>query len=256
MDLELKYYNQQEVWDNYSNNTHEIARAKEIVSYLPDEVKSVLDIGCGNGIITNMIDRELVLGMDFASVPLKNVKRNAICASIDLLPLKKNKFDLILMTEVLEHLSNQIYTKAIQEINRLKAKYLLISVPFGEDLEVNQCKCGLCGFVFNTSHHYRKFDEHWYAKEFPDYDVQLVKYTTNKIPPNLHIVQLKHYCGVYSDYKNASCPKCGGRPISPRTILKYTLGGLRLLDIKIKHLLQIQKPYHQIVLLIRNDKVI
>ena len=251
MDLELKYYNQQDVWDNYYENANETARAKEIVSYLPDEVKFILDIGCGNGIITNMIDKEFVLGMDFASVPLKNVKKNAICASINSLPLRENKFDLIITTEVLEHLSDQIYTKAVQEINRLKAKYLLITVPFEENLEVNQCKCSSCGFTFNAVHHYRKFDEQWYTKEFPDYEIQFVKYTTYKIPPNLRIVQLKHHCGVYSGYKNASCPKCGGRPISSRTYLRYMFGGLSLLDNKIKSLLRMQKPYHQIVLLVR-----
>ena len=49
MDLELKYYNQKGVWDAYSKNTNEIARAREVVSCIPDDVKTVLDIGCGNG---------------------------------------------------------------------------------------------------------------------------------------------------------------------------------------------------------------
>ncbi len=251
MDLELKYYNQKEIWDAYSKNINETARAKEIVSYVPDDAKTVLDIGCGNGIVTNMINKEFVLGMDFAIIPLRNVNKNAIRASIDSIPLKENKFDLIIMTEVLEHLSDQIYTKAVQEINRLKAKYLLITVPFEENLESEQCKCGSCGFIFNASHHYRRFSEQWYVEEFPDYDAQFVKYSTYKIPLNPYIIQLKHQCGLYSDFKNGSCPKCGGRPSSPQIFLRYAFGGMNILDSKLKSLFRIQKPYHQIVLLMR-----
>lgn len=184
MDLELKYYNQKGVWDAYSKNINEIARAREVVSCIPDEAKTVLDIGCGNGIVTNMINKEFVLGMDFAIIPLKNVKKSAICASINSIPLKENKFNLIIMTEVLEHLSDQIYIKAIHEINRLKAKYLLITVPFKENLDADQCKCVSCGFIFNASHHYRRFSEEWYVEKFPDYNVQFVKYTSLKIPKN------------------------------------------------------------------------
>lgn len=251
MDLELKYYNQKEVWDAYSKNINEIARAREVVSCIPDDVKTVLDIGCGNGIVTNMINKEFVLGMDFAIIPLKNVKKNAICASINSIPLKEHKFNLIIMTEVLEHLSDQIYIKAIQEINRIKAKYLLITVPFEENLEADQCKCGSCGFIFNASHHYRRFNEGWYDESFPNYDVQFVKYASYKIPENPYLIQLKHHCKVYLGFKNGSCPNCGGRPISPRTFPRYVIGGLTLFDSMLKRLLQIQKPYHQIVLLTR-----
>lgn len=251
MDLELKYYNQKEVWDAYSKKNNEIARSREVVSCVPDEAKNVLDIGCGNGIVTNMINKEFVLGMDFAIVPLRNVKKNAICASINSIPLKENKFNLIIMTEVLEHLSDQIYTKAIQEINRLNAKYLLITVPFEENLEADQCKCSSCGFIFNASHHCQRFSEEWYVEKFPDYNVQFVKYTSCKIPQNSYIIQLKHQCEVYLGFKNGSCPKCGGRPVSPQTFLRYVFGGLTLLDSKLKNILKIQKPYHQIVLLTR-----
>jgi len=224
MELELKYYNQKDIWDIcYSGNINENHRAKEVVSYIPEEVKSVLDIGCGNGIITNMINKEIVLGMDFAAIPLKNVKKDVICASIDSIPIREYKFDLIIMTEVLEHISNQIYAEAIQEINRLGAKYLLITVPFNENLEMEQCKCSSCGFIFNASHHYQKFADQWYAKEFPDYKVQFVKNTTYRVPFNPHIVRLKHLFGVYSGFKYGSCPKCGGRPVSPKVILRYAL---------------------------------
>ena len=251
MDLELKHYNQKEVWEIYAENTTEIARAKETVTYIPDEVASVLDIGCGNGIITNLIDREVVIGMDFADLPLRNVKKDAIRASIDSLPFKEGTFDLVLMTEVLEHLPNRVYRKALREIGRLQAKYLLISIPFEENLEANQCKCGSCGSIFHPAHHYRTFNEDWFVEEFPDYDAMLVRYTTYKTAPNPHLVRLRHRCRTYSGYRNASCPECGGRAAQPRIILRYAFGALDLLDKKVKESFRITRPCHQVVLLMR-----
>lgn len=255
MDLELNYYNQKRIWDVYSNNLNETNRAKEIVRSLPNDVESVLDIGCGNGILTNMINKKFVLGIDFAVVPLKNVKNNAICASITSLPIKKRKFDLILTTEVLEHLCDQDYIKALQEINNHMAKYLMITVPFEEDLEAAKCKCRSCKFIFNAFHHYRKFTKNWYIQEFPDYDVVFVKYSSPRILPNSRIIQLKHDFGVYTYSDSFCCPKCGGRPLQPHRIFRMIFGGLNLLDKKIKIILRLQRPYHQIVLLQRkNDK--
>ena len=49
INIELKYYDQKEVWKGYDNNITEINRAKKTINLIPDDVKSVLDIGCGNG---------------------------------------------------------------------------------------------------------------------------------------------------------------------------------------------------------------
>ena len=251
MELEMRHYNRREVWEIYAENTTEIARAKETVTYIPDEVASVLDIGCGNGIITNLIDREVVIGMDFADLPLKNVKKSAVRAGIDSLPFKEGTFDLVLMTEVLEHLPESVCRKALREIARLQAKYLLISVPFEENLEANQCKCNSCGSIFHSAHHYRTFNEDWFVEEFPGYDAQFVRYTTYKTAPNPYLVRLRHRCRTYSGYRNASCPECGGRAAQPRIALRYAFGALDLLDRKVKESFRITRPCHQVVLLMR-----
>lgn len=251
MDFELKYYNQNEVWNNYVNNSKEIRRAEEILRYIPGDVSSILDIGCGNGIVTNMINKECVIGMDFAITPLKNVKKSAVCGSIHSLPFKENMLDLILMTEVLEHLNDKIYKKAIKEINRLKPKYLMISVPFDENLEEGLCKCGSCGTLFNVAHHYRSFNEKWYSNEFPDYKVQFANYSSHITPQNRYILKLMHFCGAYNGFQYAVCPECGNKPVAPQVLLKYTLTGINYIDKAVKKVFRIQKPYHQVILLKR-----
>jgi len=247
--LELKYYNQVEIWDNYISNQQEINRARETLKFIPASVESVLDIGCGNGTLTNLINRQLVVGLDFARIPLNSVKGNAIQASIDALPIKSKKFDLVLLTEVLEHLQDDLYARAIKDIQRLDAEYLLITVPFNENLSIGLCKCELCGHLFNTSHHYRSFNENWFNFAFPKYRLEKIDYASYRCPENEMLISLRQKLGVYSQSNTSVCNKCGGRPIPPKQLVRYMLGGLNLVDHYFKNLAKIKRPYHQIVLL-------
>jgi 2-polyprenyl-3-methyl-5-hydroxy-6-metoxy-1,4-benzoquinol methylase len=253
--IELKYYDQKEVWKGYDNNVTEIKRAKKVINLIPDDVKSVLDIGCGNGIVTNMIRKSFVVGLDFAKIPLSQVKTSVIQASIDRLPIKSKKFDLIILTEVLEHLDDEIYIKAIEEIKRLKANYLLITVPYNENVELGLCKCSVCGNLFNASHHYRKFDNSWFNREFSEYGLEKIEYASYGTPPNEKLVKLKYKFDVYSYSDVAVCNKCGNRPIRPNKILRYLFSGLNVPDTAIKRMFKIQMPYHQMVLLRRRNSV-
>lgn len=247
--IELKYYNQEEVWDKYHDNISEINRGKEIVDLIPKNVTSVIDIGCGNGIVTNMINKSFVVGLDFAKIPLVQVNKNKILAAIDLLPVKSKKFDLILLCEVLEHLDDGAYNKTIREIKRLSSPYLIISVPFEENVDLSRCKCDSCGNYFNINHHYRTFDIDTVKGEFPEYVVEKIKYTSCRISSNEKLIKLKHKFGVYLYSDVAVCNKCGGHPMKPNRILRYVFGVLSATDnIKNKYL-KIKKPYHVIMLL-------
>ena len=249
MNIELKYYDQKEVWKKYDNNVKKINRAKKVINHITDDVKSVLDIGCGNGIVTNMIEKPFVVGLDFAKIPLAQVKTNAIQASFVALPIKSKIFDLIILTEVLEHLDDETYIKAIEEIKRLKGNYLLITVPFNQNLELDLCKCSAYGNLFLESHHYRKFDNSWFNKEFPEYDLVKTEYDRYSGPANEKLAKLRYKFGVYSYSDIAVCNKCGNRPIRPNRILRYIFSGLNFLDATIKRFFKIQRPYHQMVLL-------
>lgn len=246
--IELEYYNKKNVWNNYNNNPVEINRAKKVISLIPKDVKSILDIGCGNGIITNMIEKPYVVGIDFAKIPLSRLKTDAIQASIDELPVKSAKFDLIILTEVLEHLNNETYNNAINEINRLNGKYLLITVPFNENVELSLCKCRDCGHLFNINHHYLKFNNKFH-EVFPEYELINSEFDSYRIPISEKIVKLKHLCGVYLHSDNAICNRCGNPSTPPNLLLRYAFSALSLIDCFRNKLFQNRKPYHQMVLL-------
>lgn len=97
-----------------------------------EEVESIIDIGCGEGFIVNCLNRTNITGVDISKKALnvakqKNPGCNFCAGSIYDLSFKKSSFDLIIATEVLEHLENP--EKALREIKRISKKYCIFSVP-------------------------------------------------------------------------------------------------------------------------------
>ncbi|OGH24796.1 MAG: hypothetical protein A3B47_00245 [Candidatus Levybacteria bacterium RIFCSPLOWO2_01_FULL_39_24] len=102
----------------------------------PLNADSILDAGCGEGFTMNKL-RENGLGKKIEGVeyskesidfgkklfPNLTIKQGSVYD----LPYKDNSFDLIICTEVLEHLESP--TKALKEMLRVSNKYLVISVP-------------------------------------------------------------------------------------------------------------------------------
>ena len=84
-----------------------------------EDLNSIIDIGCGEGFIINCLNRPDITGVDISKNALNIAKRknpecNFCTGSVYDLSFKKNSFDLVLATEVLEHLENP--EKALQEI--------------------------------------------------------------------------------------------------------------------------------------------
>ena len=102
----------------------------------PLNPKKVLDAGCGEGfslnkLIINNVGEELE-GIENSKEAIALGKKLFPKAKIKLgsvydLPYETNYFDLVLCTEVLEHLENP--QKALSEIIRVSKKYIILSVP-------------------------------------------------------------------------------------------------------------------------------
>lgn len=99
-------------------------------------IDSVLDVGCGEGFTLARFKKEKI-GKSYEGIevdeqaialgkklyPTLNIKKGDIYD----LPYKSNSFDLVVCTEVLEHLDNP--KKAYKELIRVSNKYILLSVP-------------------------------------------------------------------------------------------------------------------------------
>jgi ubiquinone/menaquinone biosynthesis C-methylase UbiE len=97
---------------------------------------SVIDIGCGEGFVFKCLSENLLkkkcYAIDCDLNEIESARKNIpFCnfmqASIYEIPYDDNSFDLVICTEVLEHLENP--SKAMEEIFRVCNKYVLLSVP-------------------------------------------------------------------------------------------------------------------------------
>lgn len=97
---------------------------------------SILDVGCGEGFTLQKLEERKVgknnEGIDYSKdaieigrkiYPKLTLKEGTVYN----LPYKENSFDLVICTEVLEHLDDPL--KAVNEIKRVSSKYVLFSVP-------------------------------------------------------------------------------------------------------------------------------
>lgn len=96
----------------------------------------ILDAGCGEGFTLNKLFQNKIgsklEGIDFSKDAIslgKKIHPHLSLRQGDIykLPYKDNSFDLVLSTEVLEHLKEP--EKALKEIIRVSKKYILLSVP-------------------------------------------------------------------------------------------------------------------------------
>jgi 2-polyprenyl-3-methyl-5-hydroxy-6-metoxy-1,4-benzoquinol methylase len=100
------------------------------------KVDLILDVGCGEGFTLNRLKErgmgKKLEGLEYLKDAIELGKKTypdikITQGSIYELPYKDNSFDLVLCTEVLEHLENP--EKGLKELVRVSKKYLIISVP-------------------------------------------------------------------------------------------------------------------------------
>jgi len=137
-------------------------RLNEITSLIPDSVKTILDAGSGDCRLSNLIQLKgcyKVVSTDIGLRGLRNAKSKTVNSMINSLPFRDNYFDLVICSEVLEHLPENIYYESLSELLRVSKKYILITVPNNENLLHNQLKCNNCDETIHTWGHLRKFNK-------------------------------------------------------------------------------------------------
>jgi len=119
---------QKKLIDNFYNQVYKQLK--------PLKLDSILDVGCGEGITLFNFEKEGIgkklYGIDYSDDALKIGKKihphlNLRKGDIYDIKEKDNSFDLVMATEVLEHLEDP--QKALKELIRVSKKYVMLSVP-------------------------------------------------------------------------------------------------------------------------------
>lgn len=163
--FEEQYYEQEAFWVPGALRPADEDRIRVATSRIPSDVRSIVDVGCGNGLFLNhLVDQhgsrfDRVMGVDRSTTALRYVRAESVHGAIDALPIPDGSFDLATCMEVIEHLPLSVFDAALRELARVSRRYIMVTVPNDEDLSVSFVPCPSCGCVFNFNYHLRNFDE-------------------------------------------------------------------------------------------------
>lgn len=214
----VNFYEQQETWTNTLTQRDD-DRFKKILELVPDRVYRVLDAGCSTGEFASRLKKKLagpafIVGVDKSIAALRASDNGfaKVLVKINELSFKDEAFDLVVCAEILEHLGTQVIKEALGAVKKASRKYIIISVPNGENLYFSMCKCYNCGRKFHVNYHQRSFYLNKIKKIFlPEF--RLVKYMlggSERIYYNNFLLWIKqNIAGVWLHKNSTLCFFCG-----------------------------------------------
>ncbi len=128
---------------------------------LPANLRTALDIGARDGFISMLLAERYaaITALDLEKPQIDHEKIACVQGDITSLNFPDGSFDLVFCAEVLEHIPPHLLTKACEELVRVSNKYLVIGVPFLQDIRVGRSTCAACGKVNPPWGHVNSFDE-------------------------------------------------------------------------------------------------
>lgn len=217
MTFEKEYYENSAFWkDGMLEDSSNMERFEKTFRIIPKHVSTLVDVGCGNGVFLNSLISKNVfkrlVGVDRSSIALSFVQTEKCQSDISSLPFHDNTFDCVTCLEVLEHIPYALYPKSISELARLSSKYIVVSVPFNEDLSEAFNKCPYCSSCFNKELHLRSYSEEDVNLLFKDIGFKCVK--MEKLGYSKHYFghfrfRRMFYPEQFLKWNSPICPVCG-----------------------------------------------
>lgn len=217
---EKEYYENKAFWteEAFTENKEEVIRLKTITELLPDDVKNLLDVGCGNGIFLKYLEKKSLemnmTGLERSKVAIENkvCTSEILEGSADEINFKDQSFDIITSLEVIEHLPFSVYEKTLQEFERVSSKYIVISVPYNEKNRL--IECNYCACKFSPFFHLRSFDENKMNNLFKNFKaIKVVKIAPYKEYFVWDGLKNFWYSSIKGNKlpmpKHSICPQCG-----------------------------------------------
>lgn len=209
-----EHYDNERLWGDSYWSEEQVRRARETAEMVPGPASSILDVGCGAGVVTaelRALGKEAV-GLDFAATPLQQMSAPRVQGDATRLPFAPRSFDAVVASEVIEHLPGRTRRAALDEAVRVADRWILLTVPYREVLEQSCSRCAECGCVFHMWRHTASFDEPSMRELLaPTFRVaQMRVLGPARRVPWTPLVRLGQLFGGYADPSSlATCPMCG-----------------------------------------------
>jgi len=163
---------QDKIWDYYQNeeiNSFDGSYGR--LSFLLKDIKmgsKVLNIGVGGGVLEKIaLSKNIdIFSLDPSQKSIENLqeligKEKAKVGYSQNIPFNNESFDIVIMSEVLEHLSDEVIIETLKEVNRVlkKGGKFIGTVPNNEILSEQIVICPKCGEKFHRWGHIQSFDK-------------------------------------------------------------------------------------------------
>ena len=211
-DFEKAYYERDTIWEESYFQEEDLQRFEITTNKIPADVKKLVDIGCGNGLFlknVSMVRTEIKLcAFDRSEEALKHIQQEKYCGDISSLPFSDDAFDMVTCLEVIEHLDWETFHATLSELARISKKYILITVPYDEDIEGVMVQCSSCKKKFHPSLHQRSFSKNTMVNLFQQYGYrQIENCLLGKQVEYVLITALKKK--LFGNSGAEYCPYCG-----------------------------------------------
>src|SRR5262249_211609 len=154
-----------------------------------------------------------VVGLDPSPQALRHVRRETRIGTISAIPFPDRSFDVVMTTDVLEHLPPQVLPEATRELTPVPKKYIPACVPHQEQWKANFTRCSSCGHSYHINHHQRSWGEQDLVHGLmpSGWRVLEVRYSGLFRPHNDPTVELRHKLGIWNVWPGAVCPNCNSK---------------------------------------------
>jgi SAM-dependent methyltransferase len=205
---------------DYRNSAPEQQRTADLVSLLPRFAASALDVGARDGYFSRVLAThyESVTALDLERPQIAHARIRCVAGNVTHLPFDDDAFDLVVCTEVLEHIAPDRLACATDELARVARHHLLIGVPYREDTRIGRTRCPVCGSRNPPWGHVNVFDEDRLLRLFAGWLVERRSFvghrkeTTNSVAAYLMDLAGNLY-GTYG--QEEPCVHCGAPLTTP-----------------------------------------
>jgi ubiquinone/menaquinone biosynthesis C-methylase UbiE len=164
---------QDKIWDYFQNDGADsfdgsYNRLNFLTRFCKEKGIKVLNIGIGNGTLEQIaINKNIdIYTLDPSEKAILKIRdkieeRKAKVGYSQEIPFENNFFDIVIMSEVLEHLNNDVLTATIKDVDRVLKKNgkFIGTVPYAENLIEQVVVCPKCAEKFHRWGHIQSFNE-------------------------------------------------------------------------------------------------
>jgi SAM-dependent methyltransferase len=210
---DIRLYQSADIWDQpMQEGQFQLVRA--LLDLWPEQAATALDVGCGDGKLTALLARETqtaIVGLDSSLEALSRLQTPGVRGDAQKMPFEDGRFDLVYSTDTLEHLPDAEEGAAWGELFRVASKWVMVAVPFREELLDATARCKSCGQPYHVNWHQRSYDIPDLHRRAPKgWSVGCTVLSGESWSPMLPLEThwRRHHLQQWAGWEMAVCPHC------------------------------------------------